>query len=519
MSNPEDGTVSLSEDSRKSLAALIPIEMARRCRLVPLELQGNVLSIGMEDPDAWKILDTLRFRTGFEVQGVKKDSLEMDQLLDLYYPRQKTVLEGLSDELRRESQGILDGRGGLSGSHTHNLEEAFASAPVVRWVNLIMEEGIRVRASDIHFESCEESLRVRMKRDGVLYELDRLPKKLSDPVILRIKVMAGLNSAENRLPQDGRIHVRQASRDVDMRVSTLPTLQGESVVIRILDQSNTSLSLEDLGFSPEYIQTLRELARKPSGMILVTGPTGSGKTTTLYACLREIDRKRLKVVTVEDPIEYELEDMVQIPVQESIGVGFSRILRSILRHDPDIIMIGEIRDEDTAKIALQASLTGHLVISTLHTNDAPGAVTRLIEMGLEPFLIAASLKGVLAQRLVRKLCPACRSVFSASTAKLPASFGSLQDRTLYEAKGCNQCLGFGYKGRHAVGELLVVSALMRSLIAQEADIEKLREVARSEGMRTLEESAREKLFEGVTSLDEYLRFRTEIDPKSRPEKP
>ncbi len=504
-----------NEETRKELAAIIPSEIARRYHLIPLELKGRVLTLGLEDPDAVKVLDMLRFRTGFEIHPVKKEHKEIEDFLDLYYPRERTILEELSEELKKEGEGVIRLHEGSFGPLTHDLREVSSVAPVVRWVNLILEEGLRVHASDIHFESCERHFRVRLRRDGVLYELERLPKKLSEPVILRLKVMSNMNTAESRLPQDGRINVKEAGRSVDLRVSSLPTLYGESLVVRILDREATSLKLEDLGFESEYIQTLRELFQKPHGMILVTGPTGSGKTTTLYSCLREIDSKKLKVITVEDPVEYELPALVQIPVHDSIGLSFARILRSILRHDPDVVMIGEIRDEETAKIALQASLTGHLVISTLHTNDAPGAITRLMEMGLEPFLIAASLKAVLAQRLMRKLCVHCRTELPESSparAALPEIF---QKAKIYEAKGCPVCQGFGYLGRVAVGELFMVDSEMRPLIAEGADLERLRTQARSKGMRTLLEQAQARVLAGVTSLDEYLKFRTDIGKRKR----
>ena len=490
--------------------SIIPPEMARRYRVVPCELQSGVLTVAVTNTESWKALDMLRFRTGLEIIPLKKEPQEMEELLEHYCPREKIIVDGLSADLakEKEEEGVLRSAEKTFGPVTHVLNEMANQAPVVRWVNRILEEGVRVYASDIHFEVCEKSFLVRIRRDGMLYEFERLPKEIAQAVISRVKIMSSMNIAETRMPQDGRIQVRLGGRHVDLRVSTLPTLYGESVVVRVLDRSATSLSLEELGFNASFIQNLRSLVKEPHGIILVTGPTGSGKTTTLYACLREIDQTKLKVITVEDPVEYEMAGLDQIQVQDGIGLNFSRVLRSVLRHDPDVIMIGEIRDEETAKIALQASLTGHLVISTLHTNDAPGAVTRLKEMGLQPFLIASTLRAVIAQRLLRRLCPHCRTeIPKASPALQTFSERELSGRTpVYEAKGCPACHGFGYSGRVAIGELFHVDPSIRNLITEGAELEELRAAARSRGMKTLAEEARVQLLRGVTSLDEYLRF-------------
>lgn len=504
------------EVARKLLVPLIPAETARRYRILPWDISRKVLTLAMEDPENWNAMDLIRFRTGFEIETVRKSAREMDELLDFYYPREKTILQELAEELRKEGEGIAGPGGVIFSQGAVNLGEIANQAPVVRWVNRILQEGLAAGASDIHFESCTESFRVRFRRDGLLFDLERLPKGLSRPVIARLKVMASLDISESRLPQDGRIQVQEGKRTVDLRISTLPTFAGESVVLRVLDQDKRSLALEELGFDSGLVAGIREILMKPNGMFLVTGPTGSGKTTTLYACLGEIDTRSLKVVTVEDPVEYERGDVVQIPAHERIGLTFPKILRAILRHDPDVVLVGEIRDEVTAKIALQASLTGHLVLATLHTNDAPGAVTRLMEMGLEPYLIAASLKGVLAQRLMRKLCTRClREIPENSPALCALTELHTGNARIFEARGCEECHGFGYRGRAAVGEFFRITPEIRPLVAEGAALETIRQKAIATGMSPLIEDAHRKLIQGISSLDEYLRFRT--GPESRGE--
>jgi len=493
---------------RKLLVPLIPYEVARKYRVIPWDVQSKVLTVALEDAGNWKVLDMLRFKVGLEIKPLQKDAAEIDKLLDLYYPREKTVLQELSDDLQKEGQKVIRHEDGLLEPKAHQLSGPLSQAPVVRWVNRILEEALRVKASDIHFESCEKSFRVRFRRDGALYELESLSKEMAQPVITRLKVMASLDISETRLPQDGRIQVENSGKTIDLRVSTLPTFCGESVVIRVLDQSSVSLCLSDLGFSQPIIQNLRTLLHKPHGMILVTGPTGSGKTTTLYACLAEVDRQGLKVITVEDPVEYEHPGIVQIPVHEKTGLSFAKVLRAILRHDPDIVMIGEIRDEETAKIAVQAALTGHLVLTTLHTNDAPGAVTRLMEMGIEPYLIASSLKGVLAQRLMRKICPECRLEIPAGS-EILKSFPEFHtpNARVFESKGCKDCHGFGYLGRVAIGEFFAMSPAIQTLIADGTNPAKLILQAEKEGLVPLRRQAEAKVSEGISSLNEYLHFR------------
>jgi type II secretory ATPase GspE/PulE/Tfp pilus assembly ATPase PilB-like protein len=384
-------------------------------------------------------------------------------------------------------------------------------APVVQFVNVMLLEALRSGASDVHVESTPDGIRVRQRLDGVLRETSSLGRAFQSGVISRIKLLAGLDIAERRVPQDGRARVTLADRDVDLRVSTLPALHGESVVVRLLDHGVKARALADLGMPPEIESRFERLVRRPTGLILVTGPTGSGKTTTLYAALGLINAPGVKILTVEDPVEYRLEGVTQIPVNRKAGLGFPNALRSMLRHDPDIIMVGEMRDRETAEIAIQAALTGHLVFSTLHTNDAPGGVTRLVDMGIEPYLVAATVQAILAQRLVRVLCSACAEPCVPDRAELataPAGAAAVPDR-FRRARGCEQCSRSGYRGRTGIYELFVPSEKARSRIAQGATLDELRGLARSEELVTLREAAWSAARAGVTSIDEVLRVTSE----------
>lgn len=387
------------------------------------------------------------------------------------------------------------------------LMELAGQAPVVRLVDVILLEAVNRRASDVHLEAFEQDVCVRFRIDGRCYVVARPPKSLAFAMTSRIKVLANLDVAESRLPQDGRILLTVDNRQIDLRVSTLPTLCGESVVLRVLDKGSLDKTLARLGMETSMQQTVERLLKRPHGLLLVTGPTGAGKTTTLYACLSRLNTPAVKLVTTEDPVEYDLDGLVQVGVNPKITLDFATCLRAILRHDPDVIMVGEIRDHETAQVAIQAALTGHLVFSTLHTNDAPGAVTRLLDMGLEPFLISSTLTGVLAQRLVRSLCPDCRQPYEATPADLAALQARAADLTapLMRAVGCEACQGIGFRGRTGVFELLVMTETLSPLILERASVNDLRAKARAEGMRSLREDGIAKVLAGVTTLEEMMR--------------
>ncbi|MDP3722098.1 MAG: GspE/PulE family protein [Candidatus Omnitrophota bacterium] len=387
------------------------------------------------------------------------------------------------------------------------LVELANQAPVVRLVDVVLQEAVTRRASDVHIEAFEQDVLIRYRIDGRCYEVAQPPKSLALAIASRIKVLANLDVSESRLPQDGRILLATNDRQIDLRVSTLPTMHGESIVMRVLDKGALNKTLVDLGMDAPMEETIERLIRQPHGLLLVTGPTGAGKTTTLYACLSKLNTPEAKLITTEDPVEYDISGLVQVAINPKIELSFGKCLRAILRHDPDIIMVGEIRDQETAQIAIQAALTGHLVLSTLHTNDAPGAVTRLLDMGLEPFLVTSTVTGVLAQRLLRKLCPACRAPYEASPQDLAALHlcaGALQ-QPLMKAVGCEACQGIGFKGRVGVFELLAMTEPLRPLVIARSSIEELRRQARADGMRSLREDGIAKAVSGVTTVEEMIR--------------
>ena len=398
-----------------------------------------------------------------------------------------------------------------SGGATDDLAQLEADAnagPVVKLLNMVLLQAIRDRAADIHLEPFEHEFKVRYRVDGVLYEMMPPPIHLARAVISRVKVMASLDIAETRLPQDGRIELNVGGNPIDLRVSTLPTMYGESVVLRILDRSNLALDLEKLGFRPDELDAFRNLVAKPNGIILVTGPTGSGKTTTLYSVLMEANSVDVKIITTEDPVEYDLEGVIQVQVQEEIGLTFADCLRSILRQDPDKILVGEVRDLETAQIAVESSLTGHIVYSTLHTNDAPSSVTRILDLGLEPFLIAATLEGVIAQRLARRICLNCKTPYDPTEQELyelELTATETQGREFYFGKGCKSCNGTGYKGRVALFEMMIVNDRLRDLIMNSASTAELRSAAREDGMRTLRDSGLLHIYDGISTIEEVVR--------------
>ncbi len=473
-------------------------------QIMPVEFDGSTLVVAVSRPDNLSVLDDLRFSLP-EVSNFKAKVANEDQVkkaIEVYYQ------DGASnmDELLA---GV--GTAAMEGGESDDLAQLEADAnagPVVKLLNMILLQAIRDRAADIHLEPFEHEFKVRYRVDGVLYEMMPPPIHLARSVISRVKVMANLDIAETRLPQDGRIELNVGGNPIDLRVSTLPTMYGESVVMRILDRTNLALDLEKLGFRPDELGAFRNLVAKPNGIILVTGPTGSGKTTTLYSVLMEANSVDVKIITTEDPVEYDLEGVVQVQVQEEIGLTFADCLRSILRQDPDKILVGEIRDIETAQIAVESSLTGHIVYSTLHTNDAPSSVTRILDLGLEPFLIAATLEGVIAQRLARRTCVQCKTPYDPTEQELyelELTATETQGREFFFGKGCKACNGTGYRGRVALFEMMLVNDRLRDLIMNAASTAELRAAAREDGMRTLRDSGLLHIYDGISTIEEIVK--------------
>ena len=486
------------------VAALVPGDLARRYAVVPLRADTGSIDLLAVDPFRPGMAGDLTFALGRDVRLVVADPGRVRRLLRLHYGGEAAG-EGRPAEPEESTVPAGEGGGGLTEA---DLERMAGQTPVVRFVSLVLSQAVRDHASDIHFEPFEGEFKVRCRIDGTLRDVPPPPAHLALPVISRLKVLAGLNIAERRMPQDGRIRFAVDGRLVDLRISTLPTQSGESVVLRVLDQSAAPLQLAELGMSPEIAAGLQEIIRRPGGILLVTGPTGSGKTTTLYGCLRIINHPDLKILTAEDPVEYEIEGVMQLPVNPAIGLTFATALRSFLRQDPDVLMIGEIRDLETAQIAIQAALTGHLVLSTLHTNDAAGAVTRLIDMGVEPYLLCATLEAVLAQRLVRRVCPACREKIEPPAALL-AEFGQDPARTdlqsFHRGRGCEACRQTGYQGRMGIFEWLRLSEPLRELVRQRAPALDIKRLAVERGMQTLRAAGLRAVFDGHTTPEELAR--------------
>ena len=482
---------------------LIPTGLARLHGALPLGEQDGAILIALSDPLNGETIEELRFATSRDIRQIVAEPEKIDEMLLSSYGADSASMNDIMAAFGGEELELLDNIGANGG-------EAEANAtPIIKFVDLILYQAIQDRASDIHFEPFEYEFKIRYRVDGALYEMAPPPRHLALPVISRIKVLANLNIAERRLPQDGRIQKTIAGRPVDMRVSTLPTQFGESVVLRVLDRSSVNLDLETLGMPEAIYEYILKTIEKPNGIFIVTGPTGSGKTTTLYSCLRKINTIDSKLLTAEDPVEYDMEGIMQVPVNEGIGLNFARVLRAFLRQDPDRIMVGETRDLETAQISIQASLTGHLVLTTLHTNDAPGAVARLIDMGVEPFLISAALEGVLAQRLIRKICPQCRTPYEPSEALL-AQLGlaphDIGDKNFFYGKGCDFCNHTGYKGRKGIYELLDVTDPIREMINQRAPSLVLRQKAIELGMVTLREDGLRSIFNGETTIEEVVKY-------------
>jgi type IV pilus assembly protein PilB len=488
----------------------IPANTARMYRCIPVTQVDGTLQVAFEDPLNPRNVDELGFIVRKDIQPVIANPAEIVKLIDRYYGGDDTEnVSELLKQLGEDSEMAKEVEQVAASDNAHELADLADAAPIVRFVNLVVMQAVADRASDIHFEPFETEFRIRYRVDGALYEMSPPPKHLAIPVVSRIKVMANLNISERRVPQDGRINFSLAGKQIDLRVSTLPTQFGESVVLRVLDRSAVNLEVESLGF-PKYVYDyVTEVIQRPNGIFVVTGPTGCGKTTTLYSCLRRVNSIDSKLLTAEDPVEYDIEGIMQVAVNEGAGLTFSKALRSFLRQDPDIIMVGEMRDLETAQISIQASLTGHLVLSTLHTNDSPGAVTRLVDMGVEPFLISSTLMGVLGQRLVRTVCKNCRTPFEPTEAQLSLlnlSPHDLGDKVFYYGRGCSNCNDTGYRGRKGIYELLIVNDAIRTLINERAPTVVMRQKAVELGMVTLREDGLRGIFEGDTTIEEIVKY-------------
>ena len=474
-----------------STVAMVPEGLARRYLILPIGFDKNgELIVAVTDPDNVFALDDIRILTGCEIKPVITTESDLLMAIKRYYKMEE--ISGIGDEAEEEE---------LSG-----VREVAEEAPITKLVNLVLARAVGDRASDVHIEPQEKDIRVRFRIDGVLHEFMRSPKRVQAAILSRLKIMANMDIAEQRKPQDGRTTLIIDNKVVDFRVATLPTVYGERVVLRILKKEGILIELEKLGFLSKTLKRFESSFTKPYGAILVTGPTGSGKSTTLYATLNVLNSNEKNIITVEDPVEYRLDGLNQVQINPRAGLTFASGLRSILRHDPDIIMVGEIRDHETALIAIESALTGHLVLSTLHTNDAPSAITRLTEMGIEPFLISSAVDCVLAQRLARKLCPKCKEAYEPSP-EIRKEFGLPLDKdiTLYRAKGCNKCNNTGYRGRIGLYEHMIVSEDIERLTIERASTEEIKKVAISEGMITLQEDGLEKVVKGMTSLEEIMR--------------
>ncbi len=494
------------------LRRLVPAQIARKYEIIPLERTSGSLTLAMVDPTNLPAIDDVTFMTGLRVVPVIAPQSAIRRAIEQFYrtplphrgpPSRSADAEAEAPEIevleRPEQGGPVD---------FLELRASAEQAPVVRLVNGILLDGLRQGASDIHLESCEQSFRIRLRIDGILNETRTLPKRLEPAIVSRIKVMADLDISERRLAQDGRVRLRHHGEEVDLRISTIPMICGESVSIRVLDKGVIKLDLTQLGFDPWSLEQFQRAIRSPYGMVLITGPTGSGKTTTLCSAIQTLNSPDVNIMTVEDPVEYRLEGVNQVPVNEEIGRSFASVLRSFLRHDPDVILVGEMRDAETAHIAIRAALTGHLVLTTLHTNDCASSVARLLDMGIPSFLVSSSLRLVVAQRLVRRICPACKATSRLNEESLiPYGHIPREQRppALYEGKGCAACNFAGMRGRIAIYEVMPVSQEIRELISRTAPASEIREMARQQGMKTLREAGLVRVLDGLTTLDEVLR--------------
>jgi general secretion pathway protein E len=488
------------------LVANLPINYAKQNEVLPLKKEKDCVTVAIADPTNFYALDDLRMLFGCDIRPVIASSYEIVNAINAVYNRATGGGEEAIGELGPEAE-IAD-----EFMEPVDLLDADDEAPIIRLVNSLLFRAVKQKSSDIHIEPFERELKVRFRINGILYDIMTPPKRAQSAIISRVKVMSQLNIAEKRIPQDGRIRVKIAGKDIDIRVSTIPTAHGESVVMRLLDASSILLDLESLGFSRANLEQFKDLLGHHSGIILVTGPTGSGKTTTLYSALTRLNTDEVKIITVEDPVEYQLHGVNQMQVNPKIELTFSSGLRAFLRQDPDIIMVGEIRDRETAEIAIQASLTGHLVLSTLHTNDAPSSVTRLVEMGVEPFLVASSVLGIVAQRLVRTVCRDCARKYTPDESELKQiglTLADLKGRQIYKPVGCPVCMETGYSGRAGIYEILLVTDAVRAELMKGSDASTIKKVAVSQGMKTLREDATLKVIQGLTTIAEVLRVTQE----------
>ena len=495
----------IRSDIDPEVIAAIPPKVARDYKVIPISRDEMGIKVAISDPLNMDVIDNLRLILHDNVEPVVADADEIAELLDAYYGR-GTEMESMLEEL---TQDTIEIAGIDTKEFTQDGEEVSEDdAPIIKLVSLLIIEAYRSRASDIHIEPMEKTLRVRYRIDGVLHEVENPPKRLQAAIITRLKIMSNMKIAEKRVPQDGRIKIPVMGKDLDLRVSAIPSTHGESIVMRLLDKDSLKLGLPELGFFADDQANFERMINLADGIILVTGPTGSGKTTTLYSCLNEINKPDRKIITVEDPVEYQLEGINQVNVRADIGLTFASALKAMLRQAPNIVMLGEIRDMETAEIAINASLTGHLVFSTLHTNDAPSAITRLVDIGVKPFLVASSLRGIMAQRLVRNICPECKEEVEPTSRDLML-LGPYADQvesaTLYRGAGCSRCGDTGYKGRRGLFEIVVMNEELQRMIFDHAPATELRVKAREHGMRTLREDGLRKALAGITTLEEVFR--------------
>jgi len=486
----------------------IPAENVHAYQVVPIEYNptSKRLKIAMKSADNFRAVDDLRLLMGFNVEAVVADPAAIDAIIKKYYAKHESVVDVVSSLASDTKFKSMEGRG--DSIDLDAIKEMASDNQVVKLINLVLLQAIKDRASDIHFEPFETEFKMRYRIDGILYEMVPPPKHLGPAITSRVKVMANLDIAERRLPQDGRIELTVGGNPVDLRIAVLPTMHGESVVMRVLDRSNVELSLDRLGLREDDLAKVRALIQRPNGIVIVTGPTGSGKTTTLYAALSELNDIETKILTAEDPVEYDIDGLCQCQVNEEAGLTFAKCLRSFLRQDPDIILVGEIRDLETAQIAVQASLTGHLVLSTLHTNDAPSSIIRLLDLGMESFLLTATIEGIIAQRLVRTICTKCKEEYQPKEEELLELNLRPEDvrgRRFFRGRGCENCNKSGYRGRMAIYEILQIDDDLRELIMKEASTNIIREHARKRGMRMLRETGLMAIYEGQTTIDEVVR--------------
>ena len=497
--------VNLEETNiQPNVLEIVPQTMAEMYHIMPISLKNGVLTVAMADPQNVGALDDLRNFLGHEIRGAVSSGPDVEAAIAKYYADREESIEDVIESMSTDE----DAEKKIRGYDLASDEEMSDAQPIKKLLNMVMLLAIRDQASDIHFEPFEDEFKIRVKADGVLYEMVPPPRHLANAIVSRIKVMSNLDIAERRLPQDGRIELNVGGNNVDLRVSVLPTLFGEAVVMRVLDRTVVALDLNKIGMDAALLSQFRKVLHRPNGIMLVTGPTGSGKTTTLYSALNELNDTETKIITSEDPIEYDIEGIIQVPVNPDVGVTFANVLRAILRHDPDKILVGEIRDYETAEIAVQSSLTGHMVFSTLHTNDAPSAITRLRDMGVPAFLITATVEAILAQRLVRRICTECRTQFAPSDEllmELQLPLNTARKYKFYYGKGCPRCNNSGYKGRIGIYEFLIMSDEIRDAIAAEASGDDIRDIARQQGMTTLREAGLKLIFDGLTTIDEIVR--------------